>query len=260
MVVDIKIPSFKLSVYQKGGTDSPRLALVLPALLDTKDYSHIQSHVNFLARQDFLALSFDPPGTWGSKDEQNTYTVSNYLKAVNEIIAYYGNRPTLLVGHSLGGRIALLAANSTAVTAIVMIMFSATPLRINNSVDHFDNWEKQGSVTTYRDSPDNSDEKVCFDMPYSFFEDSQSHDVTKALRTVRKPELFIIGTEDSAIPLEEAYETYTVAAEPKELYKINCQHNYRKSPQHIHEMNRVMLQFYTNTHQKPPAFDTSAIS
>lgn len=100
----IKTESFNLAVYQKGSPDSKKLALVLPGRLDTKDYPHMRSHVDFLASKGYLALSFDPPGSWESEGDISLYLTTNYLKAVKELINHFGNKPTLLIGHSRGGK------------------------------------------------------------------------------------------------------------------------------------------------------------
>ena len=62
----IKTKTFELAAYTKGDQNSPKLALVLPGRLDTKDYIHNTSLVDYLSRRGYFALSFDPPGTWES--------------------------------------------------------------------------------------------------------------------------------------------------------------------------------------------------
>jgi len=41
----IKTKDFDLAMYAKGDSSSPKVALVLPGKLDTKDYHHMRSHV-----------------------------------------------------------------------------------------------------------------------------------------------------------------------------------------------------------------------
>src|SRR3989338_3016633 len=106
----IKTKTFELAVYEKGDSNSPKLAIVIPGRLDTKDYIHNTSLVDYLASRDYFALSFDPPGTWESPGDIELYTTTNYLKAVDELIEHFGTKPTLLAGHSRGGTIAMLAA------------------------------------------------------------------------------------------------------------------------------------------------------
>ena len=99
----IKTKNFKLAIYSGGNEDANKIALVLPGRLDTKDYVHMTSHVDFLAERGYYALSFDMPGTWESPGNIAEYTTTNYIKAVNELVDYLGNKPTLLLGHSRGG-------------------------------------------------------------------------------------------------------------------------------------------------------------
>lgn len=83
--------------------------MCLPGRLDTKDYDCFNSHIEYLANKGFFALSLDPPGTWDSPGGIKLYTTTNYIKAVNELIEYFGNRLTLLLGHSRGGTVSILA-------------------------------------------------------------------------------------------------------------------------------------------------------
>ena len=100
----IRTKSFELAVSTFGDPHAERLALLLPGRLESKDYAHLQSHAAYLAGRDYYAVAFDPPGSWDSPGGIQAYTVTNYLQAVRELIEYYGNKPTLLLGHSLGWR------------------------------------------------------------------------------------------------------------------------------------------------------------
>lgn len=116
-------PGFQLAAYIKGDSHSAKLAVVLPGRLDTKDYVHIRSHVDLLSDAGYLALSFDYPGIWESPGGISLYTTTNNLKAIDEIIAYFGDRPALLVGHSNGGTLGMLAGTvNPAVTHFIAVM------------------------------------------------------------------------------------------------------------------------------------------
>lgn len=105
----IETESFELAVYTAGDATSSKFAIVIPGRLDTKDYIHNTSLVDSLASRGYFALSFDPPGTCGSSGDIQLYTTTNYLKAVDELINYFGSKMTVLAGHSRGGTIAMLA-------------------------------------------------------------------------------------------------------------------------------------------------------
>src|SRR5882672_1902530 len=120
----IKTPNFELAVYAKGDPDAPRLAVVLPGRLDTKDYVHMTSHVNYLADKGFYAVSFDPPFTWESPGDVRNYSTTNYIRAVNEVIEYFGNKPTMVVGHSRGGAVAQLVSSNPNIKGLILAMAS----------------------------------------------------------------------------------------------------------------------------------------
>ena len=96
----LKTKNFELAVYEKGDFNSPKLAIAIPGRLDTKDYIHNTSLVDYLASRGYFALSFDPPGTWESPGDMSLYTTTNLIKSVNDLIEFFGNKPTLLAGHS----------------------------------------------------------------------------------------------------------------------------------------------------------------
>ena len=124
----IKTKSFELVVYEKGDPNSQKLAIVIPGRLDTKDYIHNTSLVDYLASRGYFALSFDPAGTWESPGDIDLYTTTNLIKSVNELIEFFGNKPTLLAGHSRGGTIAMLAGPKI-LTLLISFRFFLTTAR-----------------------------------------------------------------------------------------------------------------------------------
>lgn len=146
----IQTTSFQLAVYQKGNLQANHLALVLPGKLDTKDYAHMRAHVDFLAEQGYLALSFDPPGTWESSGEIADYTMSNYLLAIRELIEHFENRPAFVMGHSRGGSMAMLAGieipEVTKFASIMSLYRSSSITEQELSI-----WQKTGFYESKRD-------------------------------------------------------------------------------------------------------------
>lgn len=237
----IQTPSFTLSVYEQGDRNAEKVALVLPGRLDTKDYPHCRSHVDFLAGKGYHALSFDPPGTWESPGDIELYTMTNYLKAMNEIIELLGNKPTILVGHSRGGSMAMLGGTTNQfVTHFVAIMS-----RPSASIPDDENgYRTLGKNISYRDTPPNDKEhQVKFELPFSYFEDAAQYNMVDDLKTCSKPKLFFYGTEDAIIKPESVKEMYDYAAEPKQLHELKSEHDYRRHPEIIEEVNQVIGEF-----------------
>ena len=117
----LKTKSFEIAVNIYGNEQAPRIALLMPGRLDTKDYINFVSHSEFLAKKGFFVVAIDPPGTWDSPGDINNYSTSTYMKVVNELIDYFGNRPTLLLGHSRGGAIAMLVSSNPAVAGVTLV-------------------------------------------------------------------------------------------------------------------------------------------
>lgn len=238
----ITTQSYELALYEQGSADAPQCAVVLPGRLESKNYAHITAHVDTLAELGYHALAFDPPGSWESPGSIESYTVTNYLAALNEIIEYYGNKPTLLVGHSLGGSVAILAAaHNTHVSGFVALMSL-----VGGPKMHDIEWETEGVVTFYRDLPPGdhrTPQQKRYDLPYSFLQDAQTHDTTTALRTCTKPKLFVTGKYDTQNIPEYLHAAYEAVAEPKQLIELESPHSYRYSPALIDTVNTIIKNF-----------------
>ncbi|MFA4907412.1 MAG: alpha/beta hydrolase, partial [archaeon] len=219
----------------RGEPGAKKLALLLPGRLDTKDYPHMRSHVDYLAAKGYFALSFDPPGTWESPGNIEIYTMTNYLKAINELIAHFGNKPTVLMGHSRGGSMAMLAGTRNEhVTHIIAAMSNSRPSKIEWNI-------KNGFEISYRDIPSGGRKK--FELPLSYFEDSVKYNMLNALSKCAKPKLYFLGTKDDIVLPESVRETYEKSAAPKQLYEVNSGHDYRFHPEIIQEINRAVGEF-----------------
>ncbi|MEK7160261.1 MAG: alpha/beta hydrolase [Patescibacteria group bacterium] len=239
----IKTESFQLATYSQGDSESKKLALVLPGKLDTKDYFHMKSHVKYLAIMGYFALSFDPPGTWESKGDIKLYNVTNYIKAINELIKYYGNKPTFVMGHSRGGSMAILAGTTNPnITSFASIMSHLYHKGYRNGAG--EEWKKKGYIVSTRDLPPGGGPKEKrFELPYSFFEDQIRYDMTESLKKSTKPKLFIYGKRDVLVPPQAVKDAYSLASQPKELYELDSEHDYRYNPKSIEEVNNVLGDF-----------------
>jgi predicted alpha/beta-hydrolase family hydrolase len=232
----IKTDSFELAVNTAGNPDSERFMLCLPGRLDTKDYAHIQSHVDYFAEKGFFTVSFDPPGTWESGDDISLYTTANYLTAINEIIAHFGNRPTVALGHSRGGTMALLAGvNNKYVTHMIAVMshWGSSGRPETNEVVHI----------SHRDLPPGTErttEQKEFKLPMSYFNDDADY---SGLDTCAKPKLFFVGRQDALVTLDDVHEMFASAAEPKQLIELESEHDYRLHLKVVYEVNKNVGEF-----------------
>lgn len=243
--------SFGLATYEQGDPASDRFALVLPGLLDSKDFPHMHSHVDLFARHGFHALSFDPPGTWESQGDISLYTLSNYRQAAGEIIEYYGNKETVIVGQSLGGIMApLIASDQECVRAYASLLAPAFLCDERNGVIHFGefpipNWKELGSRTSQRTLPNNPSHTFSFTVPYSFVEDSFNHNTLDVIGSLSTPKLYVAATRDAIVPPEVVAEFVKQASEPKEFVTIDSEHDYWLDDSLISQVNEILDDFFS---------------
>jgi hypothetical protein len=235
----IKTKSFTLAVRTEGDKNASKVVIMLPGRLDTKDYANFVSHLEYLAGKGFYAVAMDPPGTWESPGPIDLFTTTNYIKAVNELIEYFGNRPTLLLGHSRGGNIAILASTNPHVVGIVLVISSyGAPYPPKSPVN--------GVQMEYRDLPpgrERTKEQVEFAMSLKYFEEGKNFDTLAVIKNCKKPKLMFSATNDKYYTPREIEEIYDSVPEPKMLFELNSDHGYRRHAEVIKEVNRVMGKF-----------------
>jgi len=238
----IKTNTFELAVNVKGDKNSPKLALVLPGRLDTKDYACFNSHLECLANRGFLAVSIDPPGTWESPGGIGLFTTTNYIKAVNELIEYFGNKPTILIGHSRGGAVSILAGtNNPSVIGMVTIMasFGAPSPPSQKDIEI-------GIYIDYRDLPPGTkktSQQKRFEVPLTYFEDGGKYNDAEMLKTCPKPKLIFYGTNDEYNSPKDVVRVFDSVPKPKVLHELKCNHDYRYCPEIVNEVNKEIGYF-----------------
>lgn len=242
----VRTKSFELAVYAKGDPSSPKVAIVIPGRLDTKDYVHNTSLVDHLAGQGYYALSFDPPGTWSSPGSIELYTTTNCMRAVNELIENFGNKPTVLAGHSRGGTIAMLAGPGNPHVTHIIPIFSHYGAPSDPEPDRI----VGEALVSYRDLPPGTErttEQKRFDLPLNYFKDGAQYDALPGLRTYTKPKLFFYGSRDVMNDPEEVKKAFEESAEPKMIHGVDAEHDYRLHPEAVVEINRLIVDFLDST-------------
>jgi pimeloyl-ACP methyl ester carboxylesterase len=231
----------------RGNSDADRLAVLLPGLVDTKDYPHMRDHVERLSRElGCLAISFDPPGTWDSEGSiGKNYTVTNYLEAIDEVIEFFDQRETLLAGHSLGGRLAFIAADRNPnVTAVASLMSAADFVRNDNYRQRVIKWEESGEYVIHRDEPVDSEQLRQFRLPYAFSKDAQTYSAGELIRNLSVAKLFVAGEYDQVVPPETVQKNFESAEHPRAYRIVKSDHDYRQSRGAIRQVGEMVTAFF----------------
>ena len=190
-----------------------KLAILMPGYLDSKDYDHFKFLGIELANIGYLAIAFNPTGTWDSDGSVENYSISQYLKDIETVIKYAENQngkefsEIALLGHSLGGQTALLyGSNHEKISAVIGIMPSASVFKVGSVQRAMPKWLEDGFRNSKRDLPNNPAEIKEFKIPYSFFEDRTNYDVFETIKNYNNDLLLIAGETDVIIKPESVQE------------------------------------------------------
>lgn len=232
----VKTKNFEIATNQFGDEKSDKLALLLPGRLDTKDYINFTKHGEFLAERGFFAIAIDPPYTWESPGDIKNYCTTAYVQAVNELIEYFGNRPTLLLGHSRGGAVAMISSENPYVKGLVLVNAAYdTPTSpdlakvINNCLPEFRDLAP-GDVRTIK--------KVTFELPLNYFEDGAKYNPASYLQSYKGAKVIVHAKEDEFCDIEKVKRIFENLDEPKIMIELEGGHDYRLSPVAIELVNQ----------------------
>ncbi len=154
----------------------------------------------------------------------------------------------MLLGHSRGGTVAILAGTTNpAVVGIVVIMatYGAPSSPSKEAV-------QAGVDMSYRDLPpgtQKTSKQKEFALSLNYFKDGKQYNVVNVLKICTKPKLLFYGTRDEFTTPEKVKEVFNSIPEPKMIYKLNSDHDYRYHTDIIEEVNRVVGDFLVRFEQ-----------
>jgi uncharacterized protein len=242
------IPGIKgliASVIHHSGRKTKGLAIICPGYLDSKDHPHLIALADMLAEEGYVAVRFDPSGTWESEGDIFDYTTTQYLDDVrailDEMLRTTAYRHVFITGHSRGGMISILsAARDPRITSVAAIMPSTSRTITGPK---YEKWRTDGFSVSRRRLHADSVERE-FRVPYSHVEDRARNDVPIEAERVHVPMLLLAGGTDDLVKPEFVKEIYTHANEPKTYLELpGMGHDYRYSESEVAMVNESVKQF-----------------
>lgn len=172
-----------------------------------------------LAKRGFAVLRFDFTGLGSSEgDFSHTNFSSNIedLVSAADYMREHLRAPGLLIGHSLGGAAAIIAARRIPeVRAIATIAAPSDPAHLTRLL--------RETVVTIR-------EQGCahvtiggqkFTLRQQFLDDISEHSLADALKTLNRPYLVLHSPDDKLVEFEHARQLLDIAVEPKKLVPLD---------------------------------------
>jgi len=185
----------------------------------SKDYKLLVWLARELVQEGYCVLRFDFTGLGDSEGEFRDSTLSTDIQDLIEVVNWLesrGNKVVGLLGHSLGGTVAILGAGQiSGVQPVVVLGTSHDPDRVTRLLDE-ESWQAlqdKGCVSVRVGGQE---------LPFSqrFVQDLKVHSLKETVSLWDKALLIVHGTADRIVPLSSAEELFEAAKYPKALVSI----------------------------------------
>jgi uncharacterized OsmC-like protein/alpha/beta superfamily hydrolase len=184
-----------------------------------KNFGAVRNVSRALTSRGFGVLQFDFTGLGASggdfSDSTFSGNVDDLLAAAQFLTAQYQS-PSLIVGHSLGGAAAILAAAQLdAVQAVATIGAPSNPQHVQhlfqNSLEEIVQSGK--ALVNIGGRP--------FTIKKQFLDDLSEMTLLKVVKAMRKSILILHSPQDAVVGIENAAELYTAAHHPKSFISLD---------------------------------------
>ena len=183
----------------------------------SKDIHTMTRLANALSDAGFAAFRFDFTGLGDSAGDFSKKTLSrnvnDVVRAATTLIEM-GFGPSGLIGHSLGGAAALLAARKLkTVQSVATIGAPSYAGHVRHLFAHSEEellTEGKADITIGGRT---------FTLESDFVHDLDSHDVMKAAESLDRPYLVVHANDDTTVPVTEGENLFGAAQEPKRFVR-----------------------------------------
>ncbi|QQS18850.1 alpha/beta fold hydrolase [Candidatus Saccharibacteria bacterium] len=220
------------------------LVILLHGFTGWKEEKHIETLAEELARAGIAVLRIDAPGSGESEGTfENDYTMTNYISAVEDVLAWAQISPGIdperiaIWGHSMGGFVALASAvRCPAIKAVCCCQPSSGPKTMQPG--EREAWESTGWQSFSNEHFQN------IRLPYSFYLERETYHARDEAPKLHIPSLFIAGTNDRSVSLEDIRKMASLAPEPTEYREFATTHGYHKYPEALNDITAATVEFF----------------
>ncbi len=180
--------------------------------------------------KDFYITNIDLPGFGKSEVPNIALNIYNYEEIVNELLSNLKIKNPIIIGHSFGGRVAIVYASKNNVDKLVLL---ASPFRkkekkmslklklfkILKNIPLLDRFEEFAKTKV-----GSNDYKNATPIMREILVNVVNEDLTDHLKKIKCPTLLIWGTLDTAVPIEEARYARDIMENAGLVELENCTH------------------------------------
>ncbi|HEY3251249.1 MAG TPA: alpha/beta hydrolase [Ignavibacteria bacterium] len=218
LAATIDIPDIVGPAYRSLGAGR-FYALFLHCFTCSKELKAIANINSVLAEYGFATVRFDMTGIGSSEGEFKDTNFTTQLEDTESVIEYmkqdYGF-PELLIGHSLGGPVAVFtAAKHNEVKAITTIAAPSEPHKLAQKLKR----TRERSIAEGMAKTEIGG--VTFEFTPQFFEDLEKYHMKNVLQNLQKPLLIMHSPADTYSDISNASEIFRNARHPKSFISLD---------------------------------------
>ena len=179
--------------------------------------------------EDFLITIIDFPGFGESSEPTSAMTIYDYTEVLEELLKELKIRNPIVMGHSFGGRVAIVYASRNVVEKLVL--FGAPCIR------HERKSTKEKMLKSLKKLPGmnsfgeymkkyigSEDYRNASPVMRETLVNTVNEDLTECAKKIEAPTLLIWGTLDTAAPIEEAKELEALLIDGALIELPGCTH------------------------------------
>lgn len=175
-------------------------------------------------------IILDLPGYGESTEPPNVWTIYNYVECVHEFLNSIGVKNPIMMGHSFGGKISLAYASKYKVKKLVLfaspfkkgiekmplktkILKAAKKIPLLNKLEGFA--KKHIGSTDYKNASE---------MMRKILVETVNLDIREDVKKIKCPTFIFWGTNDEAVPVEDAKELESLIPDAGLVIYEGCTH------------------------------------
>jgi uncharacterized protein len=197
--------------YHHGRQGARELVVIGHGVTGNKDRPFVVALAEGLSKAGIPALRFSFAGNGASAGRFSDCTVSKEVEDLGSVIDSVQDRDVIYVGHSMGGAVGVLrAAKDPRIKALVSL---AGMVHTKAFAEREFGMVKPGEGFMWDDSNCPLSQTYMDDM-------ARIGSVVESASRIRVPWLLIHGTEDDVVPIQDSYDIFAKANEPKKLMEL----------------------------------------
>ena len=179
---------------------------------------------------DYDVIIIDLPGHGKSEEPKEIWSLQDFVSMIHALLESLKIQNPILIGHSFGGKLSLLYASTFEVKKLVLL---ASPFKVKKNPNSLKVKALKKLKTlpglnklaeTMKKHMGSTDYRNASPMMRAILVKHVNTDITENVKKIKCPTIIIWGTNDAAVPIEDAYELESLIKDAAVIPYEGCTH------------------------------------